>query len=111
MLRICTIGFRLFAGCLVNNFTSYELPRMESRDKRNLPEVVAEILIEQHAMRVDIADLRQKMREEIGGLRQEIVSLRQYFQVGLEISAQIINGMTNAILDAINRQYRPLQRN
>lgn len=87
MLRIYTIGFRLFAGCLVNNFTPYELPRKESRDKRDLLKIVAEILIEQHAMRVDIADLRQEMREEIGGLRQEIGSLRQDLQVGLEISA------------------------
>jgi len=62
VLRICTIGFKLFAGCLVNNFTPYELPRKESRDKRNLPEVVAEILVEQHAMRVDITGLRQEMR-------------------------------------------------
>ena len=52
---------------------------MNSRDERDLPEVVAEILIEQHAMREDIAglrrdvdELRQEMKEEIGGLRQEM---------------------------------------
>lgn len=76
-----------FLVILINNFTPYELPRMESRYKRHLPEVVAEILVEQHAMRVDITGLRQEMREDIGGLRQEIGSLRQDLQVGLEISA------------------------
>ena len=65
---------------------------MESRDKRDLPEVVAEILIEQHAMRADIAG----MREEIGGLRQEL-------KAGLDNLAQTFNGMTNAILNAMNR--------
>lgn len=87
---------------------------MESRDKRDLPEVVAEILIEQHAMREDIAGLRQEigglrqeMKEEIGGLRQEmkeeIGGLRQEVRTGLAEMAQTFNNMTNAILDAMNR--------
>jgi len=102
---------------------------MEPRDKRDLPEVVAEILIEQHAMREDIAALRQEMKEEIGGLRQEmkegigglrqemkeeigglrqemkeeIGGLRQDLRTGLESMAQTFNGMTNAVLDAMNR--------
>ena len=83
---------------------------MEPRDKRDLPEVVAEILIEQHAMREDIAGLRrdmQEMRGEIGGLRQEMkddnVALRQELRSGLDNMAQTFNNMTNAILDAMNR--------
>ena len=94
---------------------------MEPRDKRDLPEVVAEILIEQHAMREDIAGLRrdmqemrgeigglrQEMKEEIGGLRQEMkddnVALRQELRSGLDNMAQTFNNMTNAILDAMNR--------
>ena len=62
-------------------------PEWNPETSATYPKVVAEILIEQHAMREDIADLRQEMREEIGGLRQEIGSLRQDLQVGLEISA------------------------
>ena len=83
---------------------------MQPRDKRDLPEVVAEILIEQHAMREDIAGLRREMKEmrqEIGGLRQEmkeeIGGLRQEVRTGLAELAQTFNGMTNAILDAMNR--------
>ncbi|MDB5268076.1 MAG: hypothetical protein JWP58_1116 [Hymenobacter sp.] len=83
---------------------------MEPRDTRDLPEVVAEILIEQHAMREDIAGLRrdmQEMRGEIGGLRQEmkeeIGGLRQEVRTGLSELAQTFNNMTNAILDAMNR--------
>ncbi len=52
---------------------------MPPRDQRDLPEVVAEILIEQHAMREEIVALRQdirqsnrELREEIGGLREEM---------------------------------------
>ena len=73
---------------------------MELRDKRDLPEVVAEILIEQHAMREDIAGLHQKMKEKIGGLRQEV-------RIGI---AQTFNNMTNAILDAMNQQYDRFER-
>ncbi|WP_201979167.1 hypothetical protein [Hymenobacter rubidus] len=80
---------------------------MNPRDKRDLPEVVAEILIEQHAMREDIAALRREMKEEIGGLRQEmkeeIGGLRREVRDGLAELAQTFNGMTNAILDAMNR--------
>ena len=94
---------------------------MEPRDKRDLPEVVAEILIEQHAMREDIAGLRrdmqemrgeigglrQEMKEEIGGLRKEMkddnAALRQELRSGLDNMAQTFNNMTNAILDAMNR--------
>ena len=98
---------------------------MDSRDKRDLPEVMAEILMEQHAMRQDIAGLR----EEIGGLRQEIradntalrqemradnvalrqemqessTTLRQELQKSLEGLVQLFNGMTNSILNAMNR--------
>ncbi len=61
-----------------------------------MPEVVAEIPIEQHAMREDIAGLRQEMKEEIGGLRQEVRS-------GLAEMAQTFNNMSNAVLDAMNR--------
>ncbi|MGI4883643.1 MAG: hypothetical protein ACRYFR_01640 [Janthinobacterium lividum] len=94
---------------------------MNPQNKRDLPEVVAEILIEQHAMRQEIGEmrqdisemrqdingLRQEMKEEIGGLRQEmkeeIGGLRQELRTGLEGMTQTFNGMTNAILDAINR--------
>jgi chromosome segregation ATPase len=83
---------------------------MESRDKRDLPEVVAEILIEQHAMREDIAALRHEMKEQIGGLREdvgglrdEVGNLRRDLQTGLDNFAQTFNGMTNAILNAMNR--------
>lgn len=87
---------------------------MQPRDKRDLPEVVAEILIEQHAMREDIAALRREMKEEISGLRgeigglrhevkEEIGGLRQEVREGLAELAQTFNGMTNAILDAMNR--------
>lgn len=94
---------------------------MTPQDKRDLPEVVAEILIEQHAMRQDIAGLRremaevrqeigglrQEMKEEIGGLRQEmkeeIGGLRRELREGLAEMSQTFNNMTNAILDAMNR--------
>ena len=80
---------------------------MQPRDKRDLPEVVAEILIEQHAMREDIAGLRHEMKEQIGGLRQEMkddnAALRQELRAGMDNMAQTFNGMTNAILDAMNR--------
>ena len=106
---------------------------MEPRDTRDLPEVVAEILIEQHAMREEIAAMRQEMREGNAALRQEIsegnaalrqeisegnVALRQEISesnIGLgntlreelrashEGMAQLFNDMTNAILDAMNR--------
>ena len=98
---------------------------MEPRDKRDLPEVVAEILIEQHAMREDIAALRQEVKEQISGLRQEMkednaalrqemkednAALRQEMKEGnvalrasLAEMTQTFNGMTNAILDAMNR--------
>ena len=46
---------------------------MESRNKRDLPEVVAEILIEQHAMREDIAG----MREDISSMRGDIAFMRE----------------------------------
>ncbi|WP_310396240.1 hypothetical protein [Hymenobacter sp.] len=80
---------------------------MEPRDKRDLPEVVAEILIEQHAMRADIAGLRREMKEEIGGLRREMkednAALRDELRTGLGAMADTFNNMTNAILDAMNR--------
>ncbi|MDO7874001.1 hypothetical protein Q5H93_04585 [Hymenobacter sp. ASUV-10] len=56
------------------------------RSKRDLPEVVAEILIEQHAMREEIGGMRQEMRE--GQARME----------------QLFNNMTTAILEAMDRQ-------
>ena len=124
---------------------------MEPRDKRDLPEVVAEILIEQHATREEIVAMRQEMREGNAALRQEMregnaalrqemregntalrqeiydsntalrqeiqgsnaalrqeiqdsgVALRQQLQTSHEGLVQLFNGMTNAILDAINR--------
>lgn len=83
---------------------------MDSRNKRDLPEVVAEILIEQHAMRQEIGEMRQdigEMRQDINGLRQEmkeeIGGLRQELRIGLEGLGQTFNGMTNATLDAMNR--------
>lgn len=65
--------------------------------KRDLPEIVAEILIEQHAMREDINGLRTEMREQIGGLRAD----------ARESSARMENlfsVMTNAVIDAMKRQ-------
>ena len=86
-------------------FLSYQF--MDSRSQRDLPEVVAEILIEQHAMREDVAGLRREMKEEIGGLRQEMrednAALRNELRTGLAEMAQTFNSMTNAILDAMNR--------
>ncbi len=83
---------------------------MNPQDKRDLPEVVAELLIEQHAMRQDIGEMRQdigEMRQDINGLRQEIKEeiggLRQELRTGLEGLTQTFNNMTNAILDAMNR--------
>ena len=69
---------------------------MDSRSQRDLPEVVAEILIEQHAMREDIAGLRREMREDNAALRNEL-------RTGLAEMSQTFNNMTNAILDAMNR--------
>ncbi|AMJ64659.1 hypothetical protein [Hymenobacter sp. PAMC 26628] len=76
---------------------------MNPQDKRDLPEVVAEILIEQHAMRQDIGEMRQdinglrrEIKEEIGGLRQEM-------RTSQENLVLLFNNMTNAILDAMNR--------
>ena len=105
---------------------------MNPRDKRDLPEVVAEILIEQHAMREDIAAMRQDigaMRGDITALRQDLqqssaelrqdlqlsnaelreelkqssVELRREMRAGNEEMVAVFNNMTNAILDAINR--------
>ena len=94
---------------------------MNPRDKRDLPEVVAEILIEQHAMREDIAAMRQDigaMRGDITALRQDLqqssaelreelkqssAELRQEMRAGQEEMVAVFNNMTNAILDAINR--------
>ena len=105
---------------------------MQPRDKRDLPEVVAEILIEQHAMREEIVALRQDMqqsnrelREELGGLREEIQQsnrelreeiqqgnrelreelggLRQEMKASNNEMVAVFNNMTNAILDAMNR--------
>ena len=105
---------------------------MQPRDKRDLPEVVAEILIEQHAMREEIVALRQdvqqsnlELRQEIGALRQdmkqsnrelreeiqqsnhelrqEIGGLRQEMKASNDEMVAVFNNMTNAILDAINR--------
>ena len=50
---------------------------MQPRDQRDLPEVVAEILIEQHAMREEIVALRQDVQQSNLELRQEIGALRQ----------------------------------
>ena len=69
---------------------------MDSRSQRDLSEVVAEILIEQHAMREDVAGLRREMREDNAALRNEL-------RTGLAEMAQTFNSMTNAILDAMNR--------
>ncbi len=54
-------------------------------------------------MREDIAALRREMGEQIGGLRGDVVGLRQDLQTGLDNLAQTFNSMTNAILDAMNR--------
>ena len=76
---------------------------MEPRDKRDLPEVVAEILIEQHAMREDIAGLRRNVNELRQEMKDDNVALRQELRSGLDNMAQTFNNMTNAILDAMNR--------
>ena len=76
---------------------------MEPRDKRDLPEVVAEILIEQHAMREDIAALRREMKEDNAALRQEMKEDNVALRASLADMTQTFNGMTNAILDAMNR--------
>ena len=83
---------------------------MEPRDKRDLPEVVAEILIEQHAMRADIAglrhemtEMRQEMKADNAALRQEMKEDNVALRASLAEMTQTFNGMTNAILDAMNR--------
>ena len=80
---------------------------MDSRDKRDLPEVVAEILIEQHAMREEIVALRQDIRQSSRELREEIQQsnreLREEIKAGNDEMVAVFNNMTNAILDAINR--------
>lgn len=84
---------------------------MEPRDKCDLPEVVAEILIEQHAMREEVTAMRQETLEGNAALRQEIRdsntalgnTLRDELRSSHEGMVQLFNGMTNAILDAMNR--------
>ena len=80
---------------------------MQPRDKRDLPEVVAEILIEQHAMREEIVALRQDIRQSNRELREEIQQsnreLREEIKAGNDEMVAVFNNMTNAILDAINR--------
>lgn len=98
---------------------------MTPQDKRDLPEVVAEILIEQHAMREEITAMREEitaMRQEMlagnVALRQEIhesnaelrdvisesnAALRGELRANHEGLVHLFNGMTNAILDAMNR--------
>ena len=80
---------------------------MNPRDKRDLPEVVAEILIEQHAMREEIVALRQDIRQSNRELREDIQQsnreLREEIKASSNEMVAVFNNMTNAILDAMNR--------
>ena len=93
----------------------------EDRNKRDLPEVVADILIEQQAIRATLGQMQQQLdrHERLLELQYEQQQLmfgqmqRQYEQqqqFNEHIQQQLdqlihgFNGMTNAILDAMNRQ-------
>ena len=76
---------------------------MENRETRDLPEVVADILIEQHAMREGITGMREEMRDGNAALRQEMVATEAANQRRVEESVRLFNSMTDSILDARNR--------
>lgn len=61
--------------------------------KRDLPEIVAEILIEQHAMREEMIGMREEMSGMRGDARESAARMENLFSV-----------MTNAVLDAMKRQ-------
>lgn len=65
---------------------------LDERNKRDLPEVVADILIE------------QQMRRDINELKQEVTSLGQRMDDGFNRMEHAFNAMTTAVLDAMNRQ-------
>ena len=54
--------------------------------KRDLPEIVAEILIEQHAIREEMSGMRSDARESAARMKN------------------LFSVMTNAVLDAMSRQ-------
>ena len=54
-------------------------------------------------LRRDINGLRQEMKEDNAALRQEIKEDGASLRASLAEMTQTFNGMTNAILDAMNR--------
>ncbi|WBA41874.1 hypothetical protein [Hymenobacter canadensis] len=71
----------------------------ENRNKRDLPEVVADILITLDKVQRDVSALQQEM----GGLRQEMGH-------GFNRLESAFNNMTTAVLDAMNRQTERFDR-
>ena len=100
----------------------------EDRNKRDLPEIVADILLEQQATRATLGQMQQQLdrHERLLELQYEQQQLmyeqmqrqneqqqrfneqqQQFngqFQQQLDQLIHGFNGMTNAILDAMNRQ-------
>lgn len=105
----------------------------ENRSKRDLPEVVSDILItldkieqrqgrmEQHLDRMeqhlDRMEQRQdrmeqhleKVEERLENVEHRLESLEQTTREGFERLASSFDNMTTAVLDAMNRQDRPLR--
>lgn len=72
----------------------------ENRNKRDLPEVVADILITLDKVQQDIHELQEGMH----GLKQEMHGLQQQMNNGFDRMESAFNNMTTAVLDAMNRQ-------
>lgn len=72
----------------------------ENRNKRDLPEVVSDILITLDKMQQDIHGLQQGMQ----GIQQTMQQMQQSQQQQHEETISAFNNMTTAVLDAMNRQ-------
>ncbi|GGF27595.1 transposase [Hymenobacter cavernae] len=72
----------------------------ENRNKRDLPEVVAEILIEQQAIRQTLTQMQQQMQQQAEQMQQQA----EQIQRNHEQTINAFNHMTTAVLDAMNRQ-------
>lgn len=72
--------------------------------RRDLPEVMAEMLVEQHAIRQAVEELRTKMRGqgvELRSLREEARLTREEARENADRMAHTFEGMTHAILNAM----------
>lgn len=72
--------------------------------KRDLPEIVAEILIEQHAMREEMRGMREDMRGMREDMRENSARVENQMRESSARMENLFTVMTNAVLDAMSRQ-------